>query len=97
MIVSNPPYIPTEVIRRSWMPEVQVFMNRIEALDGKEDGLYFYRKIVDRVRQYLTDWRLALMFEIGYDQGADVAKMMTDEIDLNRSQRKRIWQDLTGS
>ena len=75
MIVSNPPYIPTDVIPQL-MPEVQVF-EPIEALDGKEDGLYFYRKIVEQSKDYLNSGG-SLMFEIGYDQGKDVSKMMTD-------------------
>ena len=58
------------------MPEVQVF-EPIEALDGKEDGLYFYRKIVEQSKDYLNSGG-SLMFEIGYDQGKDVSKMMTD-------------------
>ena len=75
LIVSNPPYIPTDVIPQL-MPEVQVF-EPIEALDGKEDGLYFYRKIVEQSKDYLNSGG-SLMFEIGYDQGKDVSKMMTD-------------------
>ena len=75
IIVSNPPYIPTDVIPQL-MPEVQVF-EPIEALDGKEDGLYFYRKIVEQSKDYLNSGG-SLMFEIGYDQGKDVSKMMTD-------------------
>mgnify|MGYP000249109924 CR=1 FL=1 len=75
VIVSNPPYIPTDVIPQL-MPEVQVF-EPIEALDGKEDGLYFYRKIVEQSKDYLNCGG-SLMFEIGYDQGKDVSKMMTD-------------------
>ena len=57
-------------------PEVQVF-EPVEALDGKEDGLYFYRKIVEQSRDYLNPGGY-LMFEIGYDQGKDVSEMMTD-------------------
>ena len=75
VIVSNPPYIPTDVIPQL-MPEVQVF-EPVEALDGKEDGLYFYRKIVEQSRDYLNPGGY-LMFEIGYDQGKDVSEMMTD-------------------
>ena len=75
LIVSNPPYIPTDVIPQL-MPEVQVF-EPVEALDGKEDGLYFYRKIVEQSRDYLNPGGY-LMFEIGYDQGKDVSEMMTD-------------------
>ena len=66
VIVSNPPYIPTEVIA-GLMPEVRDF-EPMEALDGKEDGLYFYRRIVAECADYLAPggW---LLFEIGYDQG----------------------------
>ena len=69
VIVSNPPYIPTDVIPQL-MPEVQVF-------EPIEDGLYFYRKIVEQSKDYLNSGG-SLMFEIGYDQGKDVSKMMTD-------------------
>ena len=48
MIVSNPPYIPTAVIT-TLMPEVAEF-EPMNALDGKEDGLHFYRRIVKDAR-----------------------------------------------
>lgn len=75
VIVSNPPYIPTAEILKL-MPEVQSF-EPMEALDGKEDGLYFYRKIVAKSREYLNPggW---LLFEIGYDQGKAVSDMMKE-------------------
>ena len=50
VIVSNPPYIPTEEIL-TLMPEVSQF-EPMQALDGREDGLYFYRKIVKECRNY---------------------------------------------
>ena len=46
-----------------------------EALDGREDGLYFYRRIVDEARQYLLPGGY-LIFEIGYDQAEDVSGLM---------------------
>lgn len=73
MIVSNPPYIPSDIIP-TLMPEVAQF-EPIEALDGKEDGLYFYRKIVEQAKDYLTDGG-HLLFEIGFDQGKAVSEMM---------------------
>lgn len=51
VIVSNPPYIPSlEVVKL--MPEVGSF-EPLEALDGKEDGLYFYREIIASCKEYL--------------------------------------------
>ena len=45
------------------------------ALDGKEDGLYFYRKIIEEAPDYLK-LNGRLYFEIGHDQGADVSELM---------------------
>lgn len=73
IIVSNPPYIPTEVIN-GLMPEVAQF-EPYQALDGKEDGLYFYRKIVKECRQYLKEDG-KILFEIGHDQGQAVSEML---------------------
>lgn len=75
IIVANPPYIKSNIIE-TLMPEVKEHEPR-SALDGKEDGLYFYRKIIERAGDYLTGGG-ELFFEIGYDQGADVKKMMED-------------------
>lgn len=65
-IVSNPPYIPAGEIA-GLMTEVRDFEPR-NALDGGEDGLDFYRAIVEEGKEWLKDggW---LFFEIGYDQG----------------------------
>ncbi len=73
IIVSNPPYIRREVVR-SLMPEVRDH-EPVTALDGGEDGLVFYRSIIQESRKYLKDsgW---LFFEIGYDQGEDVSVLM---------------------
>ena len=73
VIVSNPPYIPSEVVT-TLMPEVVDFEPH-EALDGKEDGLYFYRKIIDRCKEFLKSQGY-LLFEIGYDQGEAVSSML---------------------
>lgn len=45
------------------------------ALDGKEDGLYFYRNIIDQAGEYIEPGGM-LAFEIGYDQGQQVKEMM---------------------
>jgi len=73
VIVSNPPYIRTAVIEE--LKEEVKFHDPFIALDGKEDGLYFYRKIVEKSPEYLSDGG-QLFFEIGHDQGEDVKKIM---------------------
>lgn len=73
VIVSNPPYIRTAVIEE--LKEEVKFHDPFIALDGKEDGLYFYRKIVEKSPGYLNDGG-QLFFEIGHDQGEDVKKLM---------------------
>lgn len=73
VIVSNPPYIPSlEVVKL--MPEVGSF-EPLEALDGKEDGLYFYREIIASCKEYLKP-EGRILFEIGYDQGEAVRAML---------------------
>lgn len=73
MIVSNPPYIETAVID-TLMPEVREHEPML-ALDGREDGLYFYRRIAEQCTSYMTRGA-RLFFEIGYDQGEAVKDMM---------------------
>lgn len=73
VIVSNPPYIPTGEIS-GLMPEVRDF-EPFDALDGKEDGLYFYRRIIKDAKAHLKP-NGYLMFEIGYDQGEAVSELM---------------------
>jgi release factor glutamine methyltransferase len=75
MIVSNPPYIETAVIP-TLMPEVKDH-EPILALDGSGDGLYFYRKIVDKSVGYMRKGGY-LFFEIGYNQGDAVSRLMCD-------------------
>lgn len=72
IIVSNPPYIPTEEIEKL-QAEVR-FHDPFMALDGKEDGLYFYRIIAKNAGEYLKPGGF-LACEIGCDQGGDVKKM----------------------
>lgn len=73
IIVSNPPYIKTKVIE-GLMPEVRRFEPMI-ALDGSEDGLYFYEKIVEASLDYLKP-NGYIFFEIGHDQGKEVAMIL---------------------
>ena len=82
IIVSNPPYIASAVIP-TLMEEVRDH-EPMSALDGREDGLFFYRKIVAESRKHLTKEGM-LFFEIGHDQGQAVSDMM----------RKAGFQDVT--
>jgi len=75
IIVSNPPYIRSDVIP-TLMEEVKGHEPML-ALDGMEDGLYFYRKIVEESHDYLNGGGM-LFFEIGYDQGEDVSHLMKE-------------------
>lgn len=73
VIVSNPPYIRTEVIQE--LKEEVKCHDPLLALDGKEDGLYFYRKIIGDSPRYLKAGG-RLYFEIGHDQAEDVKQLM---------------------
>ena len=90
VIVSNPPYIRTEEIPKL-MPEVQNF-EPVQALDGKEDGLYFYRRIVEEAKGYLNPNGF-LLFEIGYDQGKEVPELMENAGYKN----VKVIKDLAGN
>ncbi len=73
MILSNPPYIRTDVIA-DLEPEVKEH-EPVLALDGTEDGLYFYRRITQQAWDYLEKGGV-LMYEIGYDQAMEVSDML---------------------
>ena len=61
------------------------------ALDGKEDGLYFYRRIIKEVKKYLNP-NGYVFFEIGYNQADDLLVLFKSEgID-----NVEIIQDLAG-
>lgn len=75
MIVSNPPYIETAVID-TLMPEVREH-EPMMALDGGEDGLYFYRKIVAEAPVHMRKGA-HLLFEIGCEQGEAVTTLMRE-------------------
>lgn len=79
LIYSNPPYIKTDEIEKLQV-EVRKHEPRL-ALDGGEDGLYFYRKIIEKAPDYLND-RGYLVFEIGHDEAKDICALMADKFDV---------------
>lgn len=75
LIVSNPPYIPSRVID-GLEPEVRDY-EPVLALDGTEDGLYFYRRLADECRDFLKPGG-SVYFEIGWDQAEAVSGLLAD-------------------
>lgn len=75
MILSNPPYIPTEVME-NLQPEVRNFEPYI-ALHGHDDGYHFYRRIALEAGDYLED-RGHLILEIGHDQAVVVSGLLRE-------------------
>lgn len=88
IIVSNPPYIKSEDIETL---QLEVIHEPRIALDGGEDGLYFYREITEKSLKYLDDFGV-LIFEIGHDQGMEVSEIMK----LNGFKNISIKKDLQG-
>ena len=73
LIVSNPPYIRSQEIA-GLMPEVREHEPHL-ALDGRDDGLHFYREIIKGAMPHLKRGG-QLFFEIGYDQGEAVQALL---------------------
>ena len=85
LLVSNPPYIERAVIP-TLMEEVREYDPYI-ALDGGEDGLDFYRRIIGGAQDYLNRGGQILM-EIGSGQAKAVSELLSEagfkEIDVCR-------------
>lgn len=88
-ILSNPPYIPSKVID-GLMPEVRDHEPRL-ALDGTEDGLHFYRRIVREATKRLRPGG-RLLFEIGQEQGEALLSLLQEA----GYEETAIRQDLAG-
>ena len=86
LIISNPPYIKTDVI--------DTLSNEVKneprlALDGKEDGLYFYKEIIKNAKGFLNP-NGKLLFEIGFDQKESVTKLFEEEEYINVYSKKDL-------
>ena len=88
IIVSNPPYIDRK-------DEVTMQDNVLKydphlALFAEEEGMYFYRKIIEQANDYLNK-NGVIFFEIGYDQKDKIIKLA----DLN-GYSAEVYKDING-
>lgn len=89
VIVSNPPYIPSEEIE-TLMTEVRCHEPRL-ALDGCMDGLEFYRRIIVDAWKYLSEDGMIFM-EIGWNQAEAVSGLLS----ANGFTQIQVKKDLAG-
>ena len=88
IIVSNPPYIDRK-------DEVTMQDNVLKydphlALFAEEEGMYFYRKIIEQANDYLNE-NGVMFFEIGYDQKDKIIKLA----DMN-GYSVEVYKDING-
>lgn len=89
VIVSNPPYIKTSEIQKL-SKEVQ--NEPLLALDGGQDGLFFYREIIKQAHKYLEEQGY-LCIEIGEDQKEQVITLINN---CNYYKNIQAFKDLSG-
>lgn len=77
IIVSNPPYIKTDDLKNL---QVEVGFEPVLALDGHDDGLFFYKKIIDEAPKFLNDFG-EIYFEIGLGQDKTITKLLSKHFD----------------
>lgn len=87
IMVSNPPYIPTETI---FTLDESVKKEPFKALDGGSDGLEFYRKLAEKSAFYLNE-KGKVFLETGHDQGEAVRNIF-----LKKNYRAEVKKDYAG-
>lgn len=88
VIVSNPPYIPTQVIDGL---QLELTHEPKIALDGGQDGYDFYRRIIKESPEYFNDTGI-LAFEVGHDQ----SRVIKDLLESSGFKNVEIHCDLSG-
>ncbi|MBO4323044.1 MAG: peptide chain release factor N(5)-glutamine methyltransferase, partial [Clostridia bacterium] len=88
VIISNPPYIKSGEIA-SLQPEVKDY-EPIEALNGGEDGLKFYRIIAETADKYLKESG-KLFLEIGFDEASAVEELLKEKYEV------AVYKDISGN
>lgn len=86
LIISNPPYISEE-------EEIMDLVKNNEphiALYAKDNGLYFYKKIIDNL-QLITKEKYLLALEIGYNQAIPISEYAKNKLkDINITVEKDL-------
>ena len=88
IIVSNPPYIAYN--DKITMEDNVLNYDPHLALFAEEDGMYFYREIVENAKEYLEEDGL-VFFEIGYDQREKILKLANDN-----GFKAEVYKDING-
>lgn len=89
LIISNPPYISKDE-KNDIQKNVLNYDPHI-ALFAEENGLYFYRNIIENAKKYLQNDNSLIFFEIGYKQGNDIKK-----ISIKNNFNIEIKKDING-
>lgn len=90
LIVSNPPYVPSEECG-TLSPEITIY-EPVEAIDGGPDGLDYYRRIIEAAPAYLREggW---LVLEVGDGQAPAVTALIADNAGFGSMETR---QDVAG-
>ena len=88
IIVSNPPYIAYN--DKITMEDNVLNYDPHLALFAEEDGMYFYREIVENSKEYLEEDGL-VFFEIGYDQREKILKLANEN-----GFKAEVYKDING-
>lgn len=88
IIVSNPPYIAYN--DKVTMEDNVLNYDPHLALFAEEDGMYFYREIVENAKEYLEEDGL-VFFEIGYDQREKILKLANEN-----GFKAEVYKDING-